>query len=785
MRPRLKTRVLPFALPLLGAAVAGSSLRLPTDWSLAAPTGQVAATGTLPESARVTADGAHLIVLEGGQAGAAIGFYDPQTLAPQSRLKLDGAFGDVVADASGDGFWAATAGSNSLIHVAAGSATIDRTLALPQFFWASAVAVSPDRKTLAASGDQLQEVALLDAASGLSLGTVKTGPHPAGLVFSPDGATLYVADWGASTLSVLDVAKRTLRASIPVGRHPEVLQLSRDGTTLYVSETDDDTIGVVDLQRGVRTGGINVGLYREALIGASPTALALSADGSRLFVACSAANAIAVVHLGGAGGGQALGAIPAGWYPTALELARDGKSLYVANGMGEGSRANPQFDPFGHSSAHGGGYVAASMLGSVRRIAIPNDDGLIAGLQTVRALGGPFLRAAIDDPDVRQRGPASDDAGRSVVRLGGPLKHVIYVIKENRTYDQVLGDLPGADGDAALAYFGARVTPNQHALAQRFGIFDNTFANAEVSADGHNWSMGAYANDYLEKTWPPNYGGRRRGYDFEDGATASVGHSGFLWNAAARAGVSLRDYGEFVTNGARTGDDATTQMPDLNGRIDPKYPGFDTSLRDEDREAEWAREFAGYVRRDDLPALEIVRLPNDHTAGTTPGQRTPQAMVAENDLALGRLVDAVSHSPYWRDTAIFAIEDDAQNGPDHVDDQRTTLYLASAYARGGLQHAHYTSAGLVRTIELILGLAPLSAFDASARPLYAAFAPTPDLRPYDALPAKLDLDARNTATSYRARDSARMDFSRADAAPAAALNDILAHSADSPPAGAR
>jgi len=768
---------------------------LPTEWSIVAPPAQVAATGTLPQSASLTRDGKHVVVVEGGQAGAGLSVYDPQTLALQSHVKLDGAFGDVALDPSGDGYWVAGAGSDALLHFSGAATAADRTVALPAEFWASAVALSPDGTTLAASGDQVDQVALVDARAGTVLGTVKTGRHPNGLAFTRDGKTLYVANWGESSVTAIDVAARRERDTIDgIGLHPERLLLSRDGTKLYVAVADYDGYdnyghyGIeVLLVSGATPRLPHSGPIRFPLTGVSPTALALSRDGRRLFVAASASNSIEVYEVGANPSLAALprkvGAIATGWYPTAVGIDAAGTGLYVADGMGEGSRANPQFAPFGHPRSYDG-YDAASLIGSVRHIPIPGDAELARGAKAELALGGPFLAAVADwqsDPRAFDDGPRSADPGRAIVswrrsaKRTRYIKHVIYVIKENRTYDQVLGDVAGADGDPKLAYFGETITPNEHALAKRFGVFDNTYADAVVSADGHNWSMAAFANDYVEKMWPANYGGRRKVYDFEDGADAAVPASGYLWDDAARAGISFRDYGEFVTNPARKGGDSTTAMKGLVGHIDPHYPGFDTNLRDEDREAEWAREFAGYVQRGDLPALEIVRLPNDHTAGTRSGSRTPQAMVAENDLALGRLVETVSHSPYWKDTAIFAIEDDAQNGPDHVDDQRTTFYLMSAYAKGGVQHAHYSTAGVVRTIELILGLAPMSAYDAAANPLYAAFTTTPDLRPYDAIPAKVDLEARNGATAYRAADSAKMDFSHADAAPEADLNDILAH----------
>ena len=761
----------------LGAAAlaARDGVVLPTEWTLSPPAGTVVATKTLPQSAVFTADGNHLVVVEGGAGSPGIRILNARTLETERDIAVKGAYGVPLADESSTGFWASTGAQDTIAHYDAATGVSDRSIALPAGFWAASIARAKDRKTLAVSGDLADAVVFADTLANDASAPVHVGRHPAGLAFSRDGKTLYVANWGGTTLTTIDVATRTVSGEIAVGRHPEAILLSNDGTRLYVSETDDDTIGVVDTASGKRIAGIPLHPLGGDAYGLSPTALALSADGARLFVACSSLNAILVVDVTGSiqSGIVAqvlphiVGAIPAGWYPTALALERDGTTLDVVNGKGESSHANPQFDPF-HRAANPdtSGYVASSSIGSVRRVAVPGDDALRTGLSDV----------ANDLPPVSRDHPVS------------PIRHVIYVIKENRTFDQVLGDLPGANGDASLALFGAKVTPNEHALARRFGILDNTYADAEVSADGHNWSMAAFANDYLEKMWPQNYGGRRKRYDFEDGADASVPHAGFLWNAAAAAHVTLRNYGEFTTQ-ATPGGPVTTQMADLAAVTDPKFVGFDTSVRDEAREAEWAREFDGYVAQRNLPQLEIVRLPNDHTAGTRPGSRTPTAFVAENDLALGRLVDKVSHSPYWRETAIFIVEDDAQNGPDHVDAQRMTAYVVSPYAHGGVVHERFSTAGIVRTIEELLGMPRLSTYDTAARPLWAALDGKPDFTPYVALPPTTDLEATNAAAAYRAADSARADFSREDGVPDAELNDIVWHAvrgvrATPPPYGA-
>jgi YVTN family beta-propeller protein len=790
---RMSQNLLPLAAILAlgasGLAAAAGWKMLPTEWSIAPPPDVVVATGTLPESARLTADGAHLIVVEAGAGPPAIRILDPATLATQRLVDSKSLYGEPLPDAQGSGFWVGTGSGNALIHLDAITGVTDRTIDLPKGFWPGAIAASPDGKTLAVSGDLVDIVLFSDIASGKSTATVKVGRHPAGLVFASDGKTLYVANWGENTVSVVDVAASAARDPIVVGDHPEKLLISPDGTKLYVSETDDDAIGIVDLATAKRVADVNVGLYDAKLYGASPTSLALSADGRRLYVACSAANAIAVLGLAADGASaRVVGAIPTGWYPTAVTLAQSGRALLVANGKGEGSPANPALD-LSVVCERDPSCVPRITVGSVRRILLPDDIALATGLRDARAHGGPFLTQSIGDVRARNDGPSSDDQGRKIVTKDGPLKHVIYVIKENRTYDQVLGDEKAGDGDAKLTMFGAQVTPNQHALAERFGVFDSTYADAFVSPDGHNWSTAAFANDYLEKLVPPYVGGRRTPYDFEDPVSPAHPRAGYIWDSALRHHVSIRNYGEFVYEKPSATFQSHWKLTKLRQITDDKYPGYDTNISDLVREAEWAREFAQYARNGDLPAFEIVRLPNDHTAYTAKGKLTPAAMVAQNDLAFGRIVDAVSHSPYWKSTAILAIEDDAQNGPDHVSAQRTTFYLASPYARGGVQHAHYSTAGVLRTIELILGLPPMTAYDASARPMYAAFRTVPDFRPFNALPARVDLDARNTTTSYRTRESARLDLRDADEVPAAIGNEILWHAvkgadATPPPYGA-
>jgi YVTN family beta-propeller protein len=728
---------------------------LPTGWSIRGPEDAVATVGTFPQGIVVSRDGSEIVELENGYRKPALRVLDATTLRTKRTIELWGAFGIPLRDADGDGVWIAIAGAfqEQIAHVDTASGNVDRNVSLTLPFFPVAIARAPDGM-LAVAGDLGDRVAFVDPAAEHVVWSVRVGRHPAALAFSADGKTLYVADRGESQVDVVDVTARAVRSRITVGLHPSALALA--GNRLYVADSDDDDVAIVDLANRSTVTRAPVPFARNDAVGTSPNALVLDAD--RLYVSCGAANAIAVFRVT-ADGLEPLGAIPTGWYPAALAVDRARGALYVANGKGESSHPNPRFTPFPPmGSAVSPQYIAKQLTGSVRRIPIPDDAALARGLADVRALA--------------QHEPVPPS---SMVRADGPIRHVVYVIKENRSYDQVLGDLRQADGDPKLVLFGERITPNQHALARRFGIFDRFFENAHISADGHNWSTAAFANDYLERMWPPNYANRRPGYDFEDAAEAAVPHGKYLWSLALAHGVSVRNYGEFVTAGPSKPTPVTASDDILRAHTDRNFATFDMKVRDVDRFAEWKREFDAFERSRTLPQLEIVRFPRDHTAGTRENEGTPFAMVADNDLAVGHLADAISHSPDWASTAIFVIEDDAQNGPDHVDQQRAPFWLISPYAAGGVQHARYTQASVLRTIEILLGLPPMSPYDAGALPLSAAFRTTPDVRAFDALPARVNLDAKNPKDAYRALVSARLDLGGADRADPGVLNDILWH----------
>jgi hypothetical protein len=366
------------------------------------------------------------------------------------------------------------------------------------------------------------------------------------------------------------------------------------------------------------------------------------------------------------------------------------------------------------------------------------------------------------------------------VGLTSPIKYVFYVIRENRTYDQVFGDLPKANGDPSLTLFGDEVTPNAHALATAFTTFDNFYVDAEVSYDGHAFSTGAYATDFVEKMWPANYG-RREGIYLSEGGykmrnaygNIAAPPQGYIWDFAKRANVSVRSYGEFATWEKKTPPVIAT-VPGLDGLVHPTFPPFDLSIPDNQRVDIWLEEFKQFEENGNLPRLSIIRLGGDHTQGTQPGAVTPRSMVAENDLAIGRLIEAISHSKFWKESAVFMLEDDAQNGPDHVDAHRSLLLAVSPFSRRrSVDSTLYTTSGVLRTMELILGLPPMSQYDAAATPMYNAFQPKPDLAPFTHLPARVPLDDRNDWNSPGAAASLRMNLQEADLAPELELNQII------------
>ncbi len=644
----------------------------------------------------------------------------------------------------------------------------------------SGLTVSADGKSLWAARILLNDLVRIDLASRTVVSSVPVGIHPYRPVLSPDGTLLAVSNWGAATVSLVDAASGAAVATVKTADHPSDLAFSRDGRTLFVAQSNRNLVAAVDVPSHVVARQISVALgpdgpgtpSADALPdGSTPNALALSPDGRTLYVANADDDAVAVVDVGsGVRAARTKGFVPSGWYPDALALSSDGKTLWVANAKGAGSWANAVGGPDPTQKKDKAWKKTRTIPGSVSRVEVPAPEALVALTARVYANRRPAARAV-----------AAGKASAVFPAAGGasPILHVVYVIRENRTYDQVLGDLPQGNGDPALAIFGRDVTPNAHALAEEFVLLDNLYCDAEVSADGHNWSTAAYATDFVEKVWPPDYGSKGFGYLFEGNDPNAFPTNGYLWDAAAKAGLSLRNYGEFVGVAAEMEPTVPGLSKGMEGALEgntcPYYPGFDLDVLDNARVDVFLKEFRGFVKAKEMPRLTILRLGNDHTAGTKKGARTPRAMVAENDVALGRLVEAISHSPFWKDTAIFVIEDDAQNGSDHVDAHRTVGFVISPYTRrkGFVDSTMYATVSMLRTMERILGLPPLSQHDAGATPMTNAFTDVPDLGPYVHRETKIPFYEMNPDGAPMQEASNGWDFSKEDAAPDLALGEAV------------
>jgi YVTN family beta-propeller protein len=647
------------------------------------------------------------------------------------------------------------------------SLPLDRDARRPGRRYPAGVALSPNGRRLYVAENLADSLAVLDPVEGRVLQRLPTGRYPYGVAAAPDG-TVYVSAWGGDQVTVFEPAGDTLAPAgeIAAGRHPSALLLTADGSRLFVASASTDRVAVVDTRSRTVITTLEDPAPAGPAEGSTPNALALSPDGTRLLVAEADNNAVAIFALSPAtaniptakGSDRLEGRIPVGWYPTAVALAGD--SLLVVNGKGSGTGANPDGPIPGHRLENRRAYTLGQTTGTLTTVEIDLADG--------------GRLATLSDRVARTNGW---DAERPPAAYP-PFEHVIYVIKENRTYDQVLGDLPIGDGDTSLVLFPRAVTPNHHALAERFGVFDRFFVNAEVSADGHNWTVGAYAGDYVQKTVPSNYSSRGRTYDYEGtnrGETpeddVNEPSSGYLWDLAERAGITLRNYGEFAEPDSRGQWVAT--KPFLAAHTDPDFPGWDLDVPDQRRADAWLEEFREYERAGQLPQLQILRLPNDHTSGLSAGKPTPRAYVADNDLALGRVIEALSRSPFWKNTVVFVLEDDAQDGPDHVDSHRSPLLVISAYNRPGVIHRFANTTDVIATIADILQLGSLSQFDHFGRPLSGIFADEPDLTPYAALVPDVPLDERNPAGTRGALESERLELAQEDRSDDDLFNRIL------------
>ena len=588
---------------------------------------------------------------------------------------------------------------------------------------------------------------------------------------SRDKKELYISCWGCDKLTIFDTESRRFVSEIPVGDNPNDICLSKDSRWLFVANANDNSVSVIDIRKRKVVETLNAALYPDAPPGSTTNGLALSSDDRTLYVANADNNCLAVFDVSKPGSCLSKGFVPVGWYPTAVKVI--GKKVWVANGKGLSSLANPQGpNPLGRrqevnyqqgdlKKVQPVQYIAGLFKGAMSIFPEPNEK-LLGDYSALVYQNTPYTK----NGELQAKGETGNPVPMKVGD-GSPIKYVFYIIKENRTYDQVLGDMKEGNGDTSLVLFGEHITPNQHALAREFVLFDNFYVDAEVSMDGHSWSMGGYANDYLEKNWVTSYGGRGGSYDGEGHRAIANNKGGFIWDHCQRAGVSFRTYGEFA-------DEQKPNIPVLEGHFCRSYRGWDLGFYDTARVTQWKSDFDSLVAANALPRLNTVRLGNDHTEGLRKGRLSPFAHVADNDLAVGEFVEYLSKSPVWKESVVFILEDDAQNGPDHVDAHRSPVYVAGGMVkRHFVDHTMYSTTSVLRTMELILGMPPMSQYDAAATPMWNSFSSTANLVPFKALPANVDLTQKNVAWNEWAKKSAGLDFAREDRVPDNLFNEIL------------
>jgi YVTN family beta-propeller protein len=767
--------VVVFLVIALNGAEAAEVRRLSTG-AMLDPVAQAHGVGSFPLAMAVAPGGSRVALLLCGWREQGVQIVDRKSGAVLQTLPQPAAFIGVVFSPDGKTLYASGGNDDSIfVYRWNGSeATADGKIELvakpvpkpnekPKAYsgtqYPAGIAVSHDGRFLYVAENLSDTIAVIDVAQRKVIQRLRTDRYPYAVVADPR-SQVFVSAWGDNTVDAYRADHDgSLRATarIVAGRHPSAMLLR--GSRLYVASASTDSISVIDTVRRKAIATLNDPPPAGPREGSTPNALAISRDGSRLFVAEADNNAVGVFDIASR---KLLGRVPVEWYPSALAI--DGDDLLVVSAKGHGTGPNARFPlPMPKDSRD---YILGQIEGSLLSFSANVPAAKLAALtkRVAHANGWDTTRGARRQP---------------------PFKHVIYIIKENRTYDQIFGDVKEGDGDPSLLFFGEDVTPNHHALARRFGLFDRFFVNAEVSAQGHNWSTAAYGTDYLEKTTPSEYSSRGRGYDYEganrgkvvdDDDDVNAPANGYLWDLAVRKKISLRNYGEFVANSDDARDVVGKQFVGLRRALRdataPDYPSFNMEITDQTRVDVWTREFRQYAEHSSLPALEIIRLPNDHTRGAAADKPTPRAFVADNDLALGRIVDAVSHSPFWRDTAIFVVEDDAQSGPDHVDSHRSVMLMISAWNRSGVVHRFVNTTDVLATMEEILGLDALSQFDHYGRPLRGIYASEADLTPYDAIKPAIDLNEKNPP-SEAAKQSALLDFSREDAADDDTLNRIL------------
>ncbi len=753
--------------------------QLPNGWKLT-PAGRSLPLGDLPLNIAVSASQKLMAVTNNGQSVQTLQLIDVVKEKVLDEVKIPKSWYGLKFTGDAKTLYASGGHDNWILQYAvqSGKLILKDSIILgkkwPEKISPAGIELDEARKLMYVVTKEDNSLYVIDLQAKKVSGKYPLGGEGYSCLLSPDKKNLYISCWGCDRVRVFNTQNMIFAAEVKVGDNPNELCLNKKGTILYVANANDNSVSVIDVKEAKVIEVLNAALYPDAPQGSTSNGLALSGDGKTLYIANADNNCLAVFDVSKPGSSTSKGFIPVGWYPTNVKVV--GNRIFVANGKGFSSMANP----YGPNPVRKREDVTYQGGDKSKPIEVQYIGGLFKGTMSIinqpdaKQLAAYSQQVYANTPFTKERETLSKgEPGNPIpMKIGdqSPIKHVFYIVKENRTYDQVLGDMKEGNGDPSLVLFGEKYTPNQHKLAREFVLLDNFYADGEVSADGHNWSLGGYATDFLEKNWPSSYGGRGGSYNAEGTRAVANNKGGFIWDFCKRAGVSYRTYGEFA-------DDYKANIPVLQNHFCPYYTSWDQEIRDTTRFYQWKKEFDSLIAVNAVPQFNSLRMINDHTEGLRKGRPTPFAEVADNDWGVGLFVEYLSKSPIWKESVVFIIEDDAQNGADHIDAHRTTAYVAGGLVKSGyVDHTMYSTTSMLRTIELILGLPPMSQFDAAAEPMWRSFTKDGTVHaPFTSVPANISLDLRNTAMNEWQRRSELFDLTKEDAVPDLEFNIVLWH----------
>ena len=750
-------------------------VHLPNGWSLT-PAGKSLPLGDLPLNMAVSPSKKFMAVTNNGQSVQSIQLIDTKKEMVINNSEIPKSWYGLKFSNNGKLLYASGGNDNRILQYAVknNKLVLQDSILLggkwPVKISPAGIEIDDTRQLLYVVTKEDNSLYIADLKTKTVSNKIALGGEGYACLLSNDKKELYISCWGCDKVLIFDTQQKKFIGEITVGDNPNELCLTKNDKYLFVANANDNSVSVINVKERNVIETLNAAMYPNAPGGSTSNGLALSGNEKILYIANADNNCLAVFDVSIPGNSKSKGFIPVGWYPTNVKVI--GKKIFVTNGKGFSSQANP----YGPNPIRKSEEVIYQGSDKTKPIDVQYIGGLFKG--TMSIINEPtenqlavYSQAVYHNtPYTKEKERMSNGESNNPIpmKVGGasPIKYVFYLIKENRTYDQVLGDIKEGNGDTSLVLFGKKITPNQHKLAKDFVLLDNFYCDGEVSADGHSWSMGAYATDFVEKTWPTSYGDRGGNYSGE-GMRETGNNKVYIWDQCKQKNISYRTYGEFT-------DAITASIRVLDNHFCPYYTGWDMDVRDTTRFYQWKREFDSLLIKDAVPQFNTLRFGNDHTEGLRKNKPTPFAHVADNDLAVGMFIEYLSKSTIWKESAVFIVEDDAQNGADHVDAHRTTAYVAGGFVkRNFVDHTMYSTSSLLRTIELILGLTPMSQYDAAAEPMWRSFTSIANTESFISLPSSINFNDKNVAVNKWQQKSETFDFTNEDRAPDLEFSEVI------------